>query len=151
MNKIIDIELMVILNKLSYTLLNNLGKDLARLGMTVSEYSILAHLNVVKRAKTQKLGEVSLITSGTITHTLRKLIKKGFVFQEQDKNDKRILWVCITQKGVDEFEQVHRQHLLYLKKLLEDFSKEEKETLIENMKMFGLGIENKIKELQEEI
>ena len=62
-----NVKLMVVLNKFNYVFMNELSKNLEQLGITASAYPMLAHLNEVGRAKTQKLGEVAVITSGTIT------------------------------------------------------------------------------------
>lgn len=141
----INIKLMVTLNKMSYYLLDSLSKDLQKRGLCSSEYSILAHLNAVKKEKTQKLGQISYITSGTITHIVTKLIKSGYVTKEVDEFDKRIFWVKITQKGRNVFNKIHTEHIEYLSELLSDFSEEEKNQFITQLKYFGKTIENKIK------
>jgi len=58
--------------------------------MPASAYPMLAHLNEVGRGKTQTLGKVAVITSGSITHMVNKLIKRGYVIKIQDKKDKRV-------------------------------------------------------------
>lgn len=141
----LNIKLMVTLNKMSYYLLDSLSKDLERRGICSSEYSILAHLNVVEKEKTQKLGEISFITSGTITHIVTKLIKQGYVTKEVDKNDKRIFWVKITDAGKNFFSKIHFEHVKYLNELLFEFTDKEKEEFINQLKYFGKTIEKKIK------
>ena len=136
-----NVKLMVVLSKLNYTFMNRLGKNLENLGMPASTYPILAHLNEVKRAKTQKLGEVALITSGTITHMVNKLVQQGYVVKVQDQRDKRVFWVEITAHGRDVFNQVNGEHLMYLEDLLSEFTKEEKKAFIKQLKYFGKKIE----------
>ncbi len=63
-----NIKLMTVLSKLSYVFIDTLNKNLESLGMQSSAYLMLAHLYEVGKAKTQKLGEVAVITSGSITH-----------------------------------------------------------------------------------
>lgn len=138
-----NVKLMVVFGKLSATFMNRLGKNLENLGMQASEYSILAHLNQQGRAKTQKLGQVAIITSGTITHIVNKLLKQGYVIKVQDKNDKRVFWVEITELGRAAFNEVNTKHLKYLNELLADFTEEEKLNFIEQLKYFGKEIENK--------
>ena len=138
-----NIKLMVVFGKLNYVFMNSLGKNLEELGLSHSSYPILAHLNEVSRAKTQKLGEVAVITSGSITHMVSKLVKQGYVNKVQDDEDKRIFWVEITKEGRDVFNKVHKEHMKYLGHLLEDFTEEEKNALVEQMKYFGKTIKNK--------
>jgi len=139
-----NIKLMVVFSKMSHAFTESLGKNLEELGMPFSLYPILAHLNDVGRAKTQELGVAAAITSGTITHSVSKLVKLGYVVKIQDELDKRIFWVQITDEGRRSFLDVHLKHLVYLDQLLEDFDEEEKLSLIELIKTFGKGIEKKI-------
>lgn len=138
-----NVKFMVIFGKMAREFTDKLGSDLEALGMPFSVYPILAHLNQVEKAKTQKLGEVAVITSGTITHTVNKLVKEGFVEKVQDKEDRRIYWVQITKEGRAAFQKVHDEHMKYLDYLLEDFSEDEKMAMIETMKALGKSIANK--------
>ena len=74
-----NIRLMVTLQKLTWSMMDSLGKNIKSLGFTISEFEILSHLNAKGKTKTQELGRVAKITSGTITHTVNKLIEKEFV------------------------------------------------------------------------
>jgi len=138
-----NIKLMIVFSKMAYAFNESLGKNLEELGMPYSLYPMLAHLNDVGRAKTQKLGEVAIVTSGTITHSVNKLVKMGYVEKIQDEKDKRIFWVQITDEGSKNYKEVHGKHIKYLDDLLEDFSEEDKSSLIELIKTFGKGIEKK--------
>ncbi len=139
-----NVKLMVVLNKFNYVFMNELSKNLEQLGITASAYPMLAHLNEVGRAKTQKLGEVAVITSGTITHVVNKLIQNGYVIKVQDEKDKRVYWIEMTEAGREEFLRIHSEHMKYLDKLLSGFSETDKLDFIEKIKMFGKNIENKI-------
>jgi len=145
-----NVKLMVVFSKLSHTFLASLGKNLEELGMGGSTYPILAHLNEVNRAKTQKLGEVAVITSGSITHIVSKLCKLGYVLKEQDKGDKRIFWVEITDAGRSAYNKVNDEHIKYLDNLLNDFSENEKHDFTEQIKYFGKTIERKQNEKTEQ-
>lgn len=139
-----NVKLMVVLSKLNNTFMQKLGKNLEELGMPASTYPILAHLNEVSRAKTQKLGEVALITSGSITYIVNKMCKQGYVTKKQDAEDKRVFWVEITSAGKDEFKKVNNEHIKYLDKLLVDFEEDKKQEFINQMKYFGKTIEKNI-------
>lgn len=143
-----NVKLLVVLGKLNNALLDTLGKNLNTLDMPASAYPMMAHLNEVGRARTQKLGEVAIITSGSITHMVNKLIKQGYVAKVQDEEDKRVFWIQITELGREAFMKVRKEHTKYLDKLLSDITDEEKEIFIDQIKHFGKTIEKK-KELTE--
>lgn len=138
-----NIKLMVVFSKLNNAFANSLGTNLKELNLPASMYPILAHLNKVEKEKTQKLGEIAVITSGTITHIVKKLEKLNYVTKAKDENDKRITWVKITSKGKSEFLKVHKQHMLYLNNLLSEFNENEKQEFIDQMKYFGKTIEKR--------
>jgi MarR family 2-MHQ and catechol resistance regulon transcriptional repressor len=138
-----NIKLMVVFSKMAKAFEEKLGNDLEELGMPYSEYPILAHLNEVGRAKTQKLGQVAVITSGTITHTVNKLVKQGYVEKVQDEEDRRVYWVQITDEGRSAFKTVHESHIKYLEYLLEEFTEEEKQIIITSIKKLGKMVAKK--------
>lgn len=138
-----NIKLMVVFSKMAQAFAEKLGKDLQNLGMPFSEYPILAHLYEVGRAKTQKLGQVAVITSGTITHTVNKLVKQGYVEKVQDEEDRRVYWVQITQEGRAAFHKVHKAHIKYLNYLLEEFTEDEKQLMITSLKQLGTMVAKK--------
>lgn len=138
-----NIKLMTVLNKLNKAFLVRLSKNLEALDMPVSAYPMLAHLNEVGRAKTQKLGEIAVITSGSITHMVNKLIKEGYVRKVTDEKDRRITWIELTEEGRHNFLAVHQEHMAYMDALLSDFTEEDKLAFIEQIKYFGKTIEKK--------
>jgi len=135
-----NVKLMVVLSKFNYDFMTKLGKNLESLGMPGSTYLILAHLNIVKKEKTQKLGEVAAISSGTITHVVNKMAHKGYVKKSKDSIDKRVFWVEITDKGREKFRKVDDEHMKYLNSILAVFSDEEKFEFIAQVKNFGKKI-----------
>jgi DNA-binding MarR family transcriptional regulator len=143
MEMIDDVKIMVVFGKLHSVFMNTLDKNLESLNMPSSAYEMLVYLNEVGRTKTQTLGEIARITSGSITHMVNKLEKQGYIVKIQDEEDKRVFWIEITDFGRKEFLKVHTEHLKYLKELLSDFTKEEKEVFIEQVKYFGKTIEKK--------
>jgi MarR family 2-MHQ and catechol resistance regulon transcriptional repressor len=133
---------MVTYSKLSYQFMDKLGNDLESRGMQPTIYTVLAHLNNEGRSKTQKLAEVAVISSGTITHHINKLVSLDYVTKTKDDKDKRISWIDITPKGRKVFKEVHEEHLKYLENLLSVFNDKEKEEMIKQLKYFGKKLKN---------
>jgi len=138
-----NIKFMVVLQKLQLSFLKKLGQNINDLGMTNSEFLILAHLNENDKEKTQKLGEIAAITSGTITYTVNKLLKQGYVTKLPDENDHRITWVSLTETGRAHYQTLFQQHKIYLDQLLNQFSDQEKLAFIEQVKYFGKNIDSR--------
>lgn len=139
----INVKLMTVLARMIKSLTDKVQDNLKSLGMSTTDFTILAALNEQDEIAMQKLGEIALITSGTITYAVNKLVKNGYVLKRQDESDKRIFWACITEHGRERFNEVMDEHLIFMNQLLGDFDESEKEQMIEMAKLFGKTIASK--------
>ncbi|MBN2851508.1 MAG: MarR family transcriptional regulator [Clostridia bacterium] len=135
-----NIKLMMALQKLNLSFIEKAEKNIGRLGISVTEFLILAHLNLKDVEKTQKLGEIANITSGTITYTVNKLVQRGYVRQYQDDNDRRIFMISITEAGRNLYKTVFDEHLIFLNKMLSGINEDEKINLIEQLNQLEKSI-----------
>jgi MarR family transcriptional regulator, 2-MHQ and catechol-resistance regulon repressor len=136
-----NIRLMVVVQKLNMTFNSTMGKNISDLGLTTSEFIVLAHLNNKEKEKIQNLAKIAFVTSGTATYIVNKLINQGYVMKNQDDRDKRVFWISITDNGEKRYLAVFRKHMIYLNKVLGKFSEKEKLEFIEQVKYFGKHIE----------
>ena len=61
-------------------------------------------------AVAQQLG----ITVGTLTITINRLVKKGYVIRQRSEKDKRVVHLALSEKGQRAYahhQQFHEQHL----------------------------------------
>lgn len=140
-------KILIALQKLSLVLAATAGKDLEKRNINHSEFLILSHLNAKGKSKTQKLAEISMVTSGGITYHINNLIKKEFIQKDQDLEDKRIYWISITKKGVNYINQFMEGHNKYLDSLFNVFTEEEKDNFYQSIRTFGKKLEERGKEL----
>ncbi|MCC6830191.1 MAG: MarR family transcriptional regulator [Thermoleophilia bacterium] len=73
-----------------------------RFGLTPDEFDVLATLRregVPFEMNPCDLGESMLISSGTVTHRLDKLEKRGLVARRPDPGDRRSVLVSLTPEG----------------------------------------------------
>jgi len=54
------------------------------------------------------------VTTGTLTTSFSKLEKKGYLYKEQDKNDKRIFYIMPTKLA----EMIHKEHTEFHTKMI---------------------------------
>ncbi|MBP2026213.1 DNA-binding MarR family transcriptional regulator [Acetoanaerobium pronyense] len=75
-------------------------------------------------------AEILRITVGTLTTSVNRLVKKGYVERLRDDTDRRIVLIKLTEKGKEVF-KIHEQfHIEMVEKLLEDLNLEEDTALI---------------------
>lgn len=70
------------------------------------------------------------ITMGTLTTAVDKLIKKGYVERNRSTSDRRIVNICLTNRGKLAYRIHEKFHLDMVKAIMLDFSAEEEEVLL---------------------
>lgn len=74
------------------------------------------------------------VTVGTLTIAMNSLVKKGYVNRERGKEDRRVVYISLSEKGrkaYDHHEQFHHQ---MIQQILEGLTAEETEALVKSLK-----------------
>lgn len=71
------------------------------------------------------------VTVGTLTIAMNSLVKKGYVVRERGKEDRRVVYISLSDRGRKAFEH----HAMFHKKMIEEImgglSEEEKRVLVQ--------------------
>jgi len=100
-NKDIKIVLSVVktLFELKNSLIGDLGKQVHKHNINRSEFiTLISICDNEKKSMGELCSDVDL-KSGSLTALIDNLIEKGYVKREFDKNDRRKIIVCLTEKG----------------------------------------------------
>ncbi|MEO0378374.1 MAG: MarR family transcriptional regulator [Cyanobacteria bacterium P01_A01_bin.17] len=97
--------------------------------LTPSQFDVIATLGNTQGMSMSEIGEKTLITKGTLTGVIDRLIKKELVMRENSPSDRRTVIVYLTPKGQHVFEQVFPAHIAYLKTQFEKLESSELELL----------------------
>lgn len=84
---------------------------LAPWGLTYPQYLVLAALWLEGEQTIGSLGEVMRLDSGTLSPLVRRLEQSGLVGKSRSREDERVVWVKLTEKGVSlrsEVAPIHR-------------------------------------------
>jgi MarR family 2-MHQ and catechol resistance regulon transcriptional repressor len=95
------------------------------LGLTSSQFDIVATLGNTDGMSFKDLGEKTLITKGTLTGVVDRLEAKGFVRRVASPSDGRSQMVQLTKSGEDLFAKVFPAHLCHLEQVFSGFSQKE--------------------------
>ena len=90
------------------------GRQIRSLGLTPSQFDIIATLGKNKRMNCGDLGEKTLITKGTLTGVLDRLELKNLVLREESTTDRRSIMVSLTPAGEALYHKVYAQYQAYL-------------------------------------
>ena len=99
------------------------------LGVTMTQFDIIATLGNQPPMSCKLLGEKTLVTKGTMTGVLERLEEKGLIRRELNAEDARSQLISLTKKGQQLFEKIFPEHMNHLQKAFGKLSKKELEEL----------------------
>ena len=103
-----------------YQLHNRVAEEHFRqMGLTGAQFDILATLGNTEGMTCRELGEQTLITKGTLTGVIDRLIEKGWVIREVCETDRRVVYIRLTAEGEEMFEKTFQPHLDHMSKIFE--------------------------------
>ncbi len=97
--------------------------------LTPAQFDVVATLGNTSGMSMGEIGEKTLITKGTLTGVIDRLIQKQLVTREVSSQNRRHVIVQLTAKGEEIFEQSFPSHIAYLKQRFEMLPPSELEEL----------------------
>ncbi|MBE9029431.1 MarR family transcriptional regulator [filamentous cyanobacterium LEGE 11480] len=97
--------------------------------LTPSQFDVIATLGNTNGMSMGEIGERTLITKGTLTGVIDRLIKKDLVQRETPDGDRRSVLVQLTPQGEAVFQQVFPAHIAHLKERFDQLDPSELELL----------------------
>lgn len=95
------------------------------LGLTSSQFDIIATLGNTSGMSFRELGEKTLITKGTLTGVVDRLEAKSLVKRVASASDGRSQVVQLTRAGEKMFDRVFPAHLGHLEQVFAAYSKKD--------------------------
>ena len=105
------------------------------LGLTMTQFDVLATLGNQLPMSCKQLGEKTLVTKGTLTGVLERLEAKGLIFRQTNTEDARSQLIGLTPAGQTLFETVFPQHLQYLNSAFQKLAPKELQQLEQSLKL----------------
>lgn len=97
--------------------------------LTPAQFDVIATLGNTNGLSMGEIGARTLITKGTLTGVVDRLIQKQLVVREIPSNNRRNVIVQLTPSGQQVFEQVFPAHIAHLKEQFEKLEPSELELL----------------------
>jgi MarR family 2-MHQ and catechol resistance regulon transcriptional repressor len=116
--------------------LNNCG---SLEGLTISQFGVLEALLHLGPMNQSEIGSKLLRSGGNITLVIDNLEKQGLVRRQRDNEDRRMVFVSLTEQGYQLISRIFPQHLQAILQELSVLSPHEQETLGELCRKLGKG------------
>jgi MarR family transcriptional regulator, 2-MHQ and catechol-resistance regulon repressor len=97
--------------------------------LTPAQFDVIATLGNTNGLSMGEIGEKTLITKGTLTGVIDRLIQKQLVVREVPEDNRRSVIVQLTPQGQQIFEQSFPSHIAHLKERFDRLQPTEVETL----------------------
>lgn len=112
--------------------------SIAGTGLQLSEFAILEVLLHKGPLPINIIGQKVLLTSGSMTAAVNRLVKKGYVMRVRDAEDGRCFQVHLTRTGKSAIQRAYDQHVQKLEQIASVLSDQERDTLVRLLKKIGL-------------
>jgi DNA-binding MarR family transcriptional regulator len=99
--------------------------DLRKYGTTPSQFSILWNLSIEQSTPMSELSKQSACVNSNITSIIGRMEEKGLVRRLQDKKDRRVVRVELTDAGKELYNQTVLPHKEFLAKIMECYTEDE--------------------------
>lgn len=124
------------INELLVNLFNHV-MDMEGKAVITSQFSDITNndMHIIEAVGIEEPRNMSVIahrlsvTVGTLTTNMNGLEKKGYIRRERSQEDKRVVYVLLTEKGKKAFYHHRDFHKKMIKAIIKDLSEEEMEIL----------------------
>lgn len=93
-----------------------------------------------RKIKTNELSEYFSITPGAATAIADKLEKMELINRNRDQNDRRVVYIELTENGLKYVQQRKKEHIALFEDILQDYNEEELEAAIQILNRLSASI-----------
>lgn len=86
--------------------------------ISYNDFHIIEAIGIQEPKSMTAVAKLMKVTTGTLTKAMDGLTRKGYVERERSKQDKRVVWVSLTEKGRMAYahhEDFHRKMIANIK------------------------------------
>jgi len=95
------------------------SRHIKSLKLTPSQFDVIVTLGDTDGMTCADLSDATLVTKGTLTGVLDRLVAKGLIQREAVSGDRRCTRIKLTQKGEALFRKVFAAHIAHIKPFFE--------------------------------
>ncbi|MEI4769050.1 MarR family transcriptional regulator [Psychrobacillus sp. FJAT-51614] len=142
MSENLSLKSFVVLMKASKSVQDESKKDIRSYEMHTSEFTVLEALYNKGKQTVRQISDAVLINSGSITYVIDKLETKGLLERLNCKEDRRVVYIQITEAGKQFMDEIFPKHVQVIEDIFSGITDEEKVVLIDLLKRVGKTTNN---------
>ncbi len=109
--------------------------------LSISEMHTLEGIGLYESRTMTETAEILSVTTGTLTVAIDRLVRKGYVDRQRDKDDRRIVRIRLTKKGKLACRLHLKFHTLLVDRITSPLDEAEKNLLLRSLTSVSLFIE----------
>ena len=98
--------------------------------ITNNDMHVIQAIGLEEPKNMTTIARLLSVTVGTLTIAMNSLVKKGYVTRERGKEDRRVVYISLSDKGRRAYEHHEEFHHRMIDAVLEDLTQEETESLV---------------------
>ncbi|MDE8055568.1 MarR family winged helix-turn-helix transcriptional regulator [Erysipelothrix rhusiopathiae] len=132
-----NLKTLTILFRTHQNILEKVKESIKDFDINVNEFQALEALYHKGKLTTQALCDTVLVPGSSMTYVVDQLKKKGLVVRLKDEKDRRINYVMLSPKGLNDTEIIYNKHYEEMRKRFDKLTSEEEVTLQNLLKKIG--------------
>lgn len=113
--------------------------------LSITEMHIIENIGVDRERTMSDTAKDLRITSGTLTIAINNLIKKGYVDRQRSEEDRRVVYIKLTNKGVEAYRFHENFHVDLVFSAIQDLDEKQQLLLIDVLSNIDKHFKNKRK------
>lgn len=98
--------------------------------ITNNDMHVIQAIGIDEPKNMSTIAKELSVTVGTLTIAMNSLVKKGYVVRERGKDDRRVVYISLSEKGLKAYRHHEEFHRQMIEELLCDLTAEETEVLV---------------------
>ncbi|HLK60685.1 MAG TPA: MarR family transcriptional regulator [Chthonomonadaceae bacterium] len=133
------LRLFVVLTRCYNSVAEHARQDIARHGLSGSEFGVLELLYHKGPTSLGVIAERILLTTGSLTYVIDQLEKQGLARRIACPTDRRVCYADLTEAGRERIQQIFPEHAARIRQALSGLAPDEQEAAIALLKKLGLS------------
>ncbi|UWP58059.1 MarR family winged helix-turn-helix transcriptional regulator [Ruminococcus gauvreauii] len=101
--------------------------------ITNNDMHIIEAVGVDQPMNMSSIAKKMLVTMGTLTISMNSLVKKGYVMRERSEEDRRVVFIRLTEKGKRAYYHHEAFHREMIEAVVKGLAEDEKEILVTSL------------------
>ena len=101
--------------------------------ITNNDMHVIEAIGVGEPKNMSTIAKLLSVTVGTLTIAMNSLVKKGYVIRERGKEDRRVVYISLSEKGLRAYRHHEEFHRQMIEAVLENLTEDETESLVKEL------------------